>query len=605
MKPPRSEGLSETVSIAIAAAFVVAISIAVLTYVTSTSNITRQQEAEKLNKDELVLRSMLGADYVYFPSLRGVSGQGVAKLRNTGDVTVTVLKLIVYRNGTPVHDTNPSYDPARYVTLGRMEASEVYFMCPGCNPGDPVLVTVHYVPTALIDPRDPSRVEPLIRTMLFRVASFKAEVPNADIGKLCPSPVGGWLLVDYVDPVEVPIYVGRTLTRFQVEGGVKLRIGMASDQELEPTEIRVTLQDKYGNTAIGSATVSGTTPKDLTVPLTAPSPLRYPLTVTITSDRYTVLPGVWRFNVDSDVVYPDFAKLNVDRLNLLTTSMLVSVYAIDNADVSVSVQVIDCNGGVSGRSSGTLITLIPGGADYLNLQGTADLSPPAQLLRLYDVTIDYTEVTPIHTVTMTVTVTETTTATVTSTTTTTTVPSTVTTTKTSTTTATVYRTTGTSSTTTIRSATSVIWTTTTSTSTRTIYTYTTVYTATVSLSRTVITTVYTSTTTLSRTSTISSTSTVYSPTITQTLTSYSTVYTTTRTFTQTSTVGTTITRTTTVTVTITVSPGGGYLSPVTTSELRTPLDPSLLLFVSGGLGLAGMSSPFIYRTLRREGVVRR
>jgi hypothetical protein len=525
----------------------------------------------------------------------------VARLRNTGDVTVTVLKLIVYRNGTFVHDTNPNYDPNRYVTLGKMEEKEVFFMCPGCNPGDPVLVTVHYVPTELIDPRDPSRIEPLMRTMLFKVASFKAEVPGAGSVVLCPPPEN-WLFVDYVDPIETLVYQGNTLADIRVEEAVKLRISLSSDGEIEPTSISVVLTDSNGNSASGSATVSGRLPIDVVIPLAAPSPLRYPLSVSISSDRYIVLPQIWRFNVDGDVVYPDFVKLNFDNLNRLVGSVLISAYARDEAELTASINTKDCNNRDAGGGYGTM-TLIPGSSLYINLQGSADLNPPVQLLMIYDVTVDYHDVTEIVWTTVTVTVTQTTTATLTSTT-TTYVPSTVTTTITTTTTTTVYRITSTSTTTTTRSATAMSFTTTTTTSTSTTYTYTTVYTNTVYVTRTVTSTVYTSTTTLSRTATVQSTSTVFSPTVTQTITSYTTTYTTTRTLTETSTIGTTVTTTTTTTTTTTVRAGGSSVPPGTTAGSWTFTDPSLLLVLIGGFSLAGISSPIIYRALRREGMIR-
>jgi len=561
LRHPEARGISETVSIVIAAAFVVAISIAVLTFVSSSANVTRQQEVQSLNKEQLVLKSVIGADYVYFPDWRDPN-RGVARLRNTGDVTVTVLKLIVYRNGTFVHDTNPNYDPNRYVTLGKMEDKEVFFMCPGCNPGDPVLVTVHYVPTELIDPRDPSRIEPLMRTMLFKVASFKAEVPGAGSVVLCQPP-DNWLFVDYVDPIETLVYQGNTLADIRVEEAVKLRISLSrSEVEIEPTIISVFLTDSNGNSASGSATVSGRLPIDVVIPLTAPSPLRYPLSVSISSDRYTVLPQIWRFNVDSNVIYPDFVKLNFDNLNRLVGSVLISAYARDEAELTVSINTKDCNNRDAGGGFATM-TLIPGSSLYINLQGSADLNPPVQLLMIYDVTVDYHDNTEIVWTTVTVTVTQTTTATLTSTT-TEYVPSTVTTTRTTTTTTTVYRITSTSTATTTRSVTATRFTTTTTTSTSTRYTFTTVYTNTVYTTRTTTSTVYTSTTTLSGTATLQSTSTVFSPTITQTITSYTTTYTTTRTLTETSTIGTTVTTTTTTTTTTTVRAGGSSVPPVTT-----------------------------------------
>jgi hypothetical protein len=434
------------------------------------------------------------------------------------------------------------------------------------------------------------------------VASFKAEVPGAGSVVLCPPPEN-WLFVDYVDPIETLVYQGNNLADIRVEEAVKLRISLSrSEVEIEPTSISVVLTDSNGNSASGSATVSGRLPIDVVIPLAAPSPLRYPLSVSISSDRYIVLPQIWRFNVDGDVVYPDFVKLNFDNLNRLVGSVLISAYARDEAELTASINTKDCNNRDAGGGYGTM-TLIPGSSLYINLQGSADLNPPVQLLMIYDVTVDYHDVTEIVWTTVTVTVTQTTTATLTSTT-TTYVPSTVTTTITTTTTTTVYRITSTSTTTTTRSATAMSFTTTTTTSTSTTYTYTTVYTNTVYVTRTVTSTVYTSTTTLSRTATVQSTSTVFSPTVTQTITSYTTTYTTTRTLTETSTIGTTVTTTTTTTTTTTVRAGGSSVPPGTTAGSWTFTDPSLLLVLIGGFSLAGISSPIIYRALRREGMIR-
>ena len=54
MRRPEARGISETVSIAIAAAFVVAVSIAVLTFVSSSANVTRQQEIGRASCRERV-----------------------------------------------------------------------------------------------------------------------------------------------------------------------------------------------------------------------------------------------------------------------------------------------------------------------------------------------------------------------------------------------------------------------------------------------------------------------------------------------------------------------------------------------------------------------
>jgi hypothetical protein len=60
---------------------VVAIGLGMLGLLSSYSSIGRQEAVQSLNKDSLVLRSMLGADYVYFPDWRipEEAGYGVAR----------------------------------------------------------------------------------------------------------------------------------------------------------------------------------------------------------------------------------------------------------------------------------------------------------------------------------------------------------------------------------------------------------------------------------------------------------------------------------------------------------------------------------------------
>ena len=595
------KGDSDVVSTALTLSVVVAIGLGMLGLLTSYSSIARQEAVQSLNKDQLVLRSALGADYVYFPDWRlpEESGYGVARFRNVGDERITVFRIIVYRNGSLVYDSG--IDPSRYVTINVGQAAETYFRCHGCRGGDSILVTAHYLPTALIDPDSPRSIEPLIRTELFKVAAFDASVPRAGFGEACPVPEE-WIFVELVDPREtVLLEEGRLV--FTVVDEVKLRLLLASDRVLD-TSIRVSVSDGYGNSASGTIPVAGELPVEIRVPVTG-EPLRYPLTVSIESDEYTVLPRTWRFNVLGDVLAPDYAKINVDLLNKLASSFLVSAYSTDQASVRVVLRLQDCVGSYAAEGL-VFLDFDPRGEMYQVSQGSYHLNPLISILNIYEVSIDYMDMTIIEVAWVTLTTTQTTTVTATTTTTTTTTIPSTTVTSTSTSTTTTTRTVHTSTTTTTSTSTRTVTSTLSTTTTRTVRTVTatvTVITSTATATRTVTLTSYTTTSTVRVTATSTQTSTSYSPTVTitetRTTTSYTTTSTITATSTLTSTARTTVTKTTTTTTTVSRLGGDSAFPvlPVVSGIVNTGYES--LLFLGGALAASVALSPLLWRVTRR------
>ncbi len=603
MRRGSRKGDSDVVSTALTLSVVVAIGLGMLGLLSSYSSIGRQEAVQSLNKDNLVLRSILGADYVYFPDWRlpEEAGYGVARLRNVGQERITIFRIIVYRNGSLVYDSG--INPSDFVTLDLAQPAEVFFRCPGCRRGDPILVTVHYLPTALINPDDPGSIEALLRTELFKVSSFEAVRPQAGIGESCPPPPS-WIFVELVDPIESALLEDGRLI-FVVIDEVKLRLLLASDTELD-TNIEVTILDGNGNIASGNIPVSGELPLEVRVPLSGEQ-LRYPLTVSISSEDYTILPQVWRFGVEGDILFPDYAKLNVDLLNRLANSFLVSAYATDVATVQVTLTVRDC---VNSQTTGGQLVLDfdPGSELYQVSQGTYHLTPPTSILNVYEVGIDYVDITDVEVVWVTLTTTVTTTATATTTkTTTTTMPSTtrtLTSTSTGTTTRTVYTST-TTTTSTIISTSTYTSSTTTTTTVRTGTATVTSYTRTYTVTRILTSTSYTTTTTVKVTSTVTRTSTYFSPTITTTIThtttSYTTTYTVTITTTSTSTARTTVTTTTTTTTT--TSGARREAVPVLPVEAGTVNSGyEALLVLGGGVAASVGLAPLLWRLTRRLGV---
>jgi hypothetical protein len=341
---------------------------------------------------------------------------------------------------------------------------------------------------------------------------------------------------------------------------------------------------------------------EIRVPLSEQT-LRYPMTVSITSDDYTILPQIWRFDVAGDVIFPDYAKLNVDLLNRLANSFLVSAYSTDQTTVQVTLAILDC---VSSYTTGgrLLLDFDPQGVMYQVSQGTYHLNPPTSILNLYEVSIEYVDVTDVEVVWVTLTTTVTATATATTTkTTSTTVPSTtrtLTSTATTTTTRTVYTSTTTTTSTRTNTSTSTSSTTTTTTVKTREATFTS-YTSTQWVTSTRTSTSYTTTSTVRAPSSTTQTSTLYSPTatttITRTTTSYTATYTVTATATSTSTARTTVTTTTTTTTTISRAGGAVPVLPVEAETINSGYEA--LMVMGGAVAASAGLAPLLWRLARR------
>lgn len=601
----RARGDSDVVSTAIALSMVVAIGISMMILLNSRASITRQEAIEDLNREQLMLRAVLVADYAFFPdpgSGEG-AGVGVVKLRNAGDVPITVFRMIVYRNGSVVSDTG--MNPPMLINLGvESEAGRtevVRFTCGGCRAEDPILLTVHYVPTALIDPRNPASIDPLYRTMLFKVAEFKPKVPQTQANPLCAVPAN-WIFLEWVDPVEEVRRVGNEI-QVVITNVLRFRVTEASDPNLA-ADIEVVVDDGV-NQMTGTVRVSPPYPAQYTVELRGrTSTLRYPVTITFSSPSVAVRPDSWKILTNSTVLYPDYVRLNVDTLNDLVVGLLASAYATDDASATVRLEAY-CDGEATYRvsSAETALDFEVRETNYVVIQSMGYFEPTIQMAMLRVVSIDFSDVTVIVWTTVTRYVTTTTTRTVTGYTTTTLPMTTVTTINTATAFSTTTQIISTVTTTTTLTTTTVSL----NASTTTVTTRTTstmrIPSATTTTTRTTTRTTYTTTYTSTSTTITTVRTTIYSPTITTTTTRSTTIFTTTSTVKTTYTSFTATTTTTTITVTTTVR---NSAEPYSVLPLEPTHDPRILAMLLWGLGLAGIASGVLFKlNWRRYGVLLR
>ncbi len=583
---------SDILSTVIILAVVLSAGLGLWMFLSSYAGIWRQEALNKVGEQALVMRSKIGADYVYYPDkVHAGSGRGIMMLRNVGPVPVVIFRMITIRNGTVVYDTG--IDELMRLDVGQYQQYD--FMCPAsvCREGDPITVQVHYVPADLFNPEDPRLIRPDYETVLFKVASFSAVPPSFGLSSGCVIPTANWVLVEVVDPKE-------TNERGTTTDVIKLRV-LNSSALLPVIPLTVEVQDKNGVVAHGEVDVVGRLPQEVYVTLDK-SGLEPPLYVFLSSSdpELTVIPPYWSYPNDYGT-FIDYMKLRIDLENLRVDEVILSIGYYDSGNYQLEVTIYDCYGNVAAR--GFLdVTIDLGGLVVFIEQYSLVLDRPVNILDVGMILIRTRDVTPIVTVTTTTTVTETTTATTTLTTTTTipartvtstsTVPTTVTATTTqiltSTATTTVPSTTRTvtawttsthtittPSTTTTTTSTSTIlrtttsWSTTTRITTRTTTSYTTTVTTVVPRTTTVTytlssptqtVTVYSTVTVYTSTYTsrpvITVTSSINSPTITQTVSTTTTKYTTTYTYTRTITSTVTTTKTVTVTIitTTTVTP---------------------------------------------------
>ncbi len=544
----RVKGVSDIMAVVIVTSVIIMIGVGLWSFLSSYTGILRNQEVKTLGEQALVLRSNIGADYVFYPDRIYGAGSGVAAIRNAGREPVVVFRLIIINNGTVVHDTG--INEIVHVPVG--EVRPVSFRCPGCLEGDPITVQVHYMPEALFNREDPRLSQRDSQTTLFKIASFEAKPSIAGSGLSCPVVTGDWVLVELVDPKEDNIF-GQT-TDF-----VKIRVLNAS-RPLPSYDLGVSVRDRYGEEGVGSVSVTGPLPQEVYVRLNRGG-LQPPLKFEIVSENpnLTVIPFEWGFS-NSFGNFVDFTKLRINLERFLIDEIIVSSGFYESGEYEFIIDVYDCRDVLI--SSGSLRVNVTVGslAGYFE-QYSIVLRPPVNIFDIGRIVMRSVDLTPVVTVTTTLTVTETSTGTTTRT--------------VYTTTTTTVVTTTTSTSTSTRTTPS---TTTTTTTTRTIIATVTVATATSTVTRT--STSVTATSTITRSTTTTSTSTSYSPTITQTNTDTQTSYTTTRTTTSTFTRTFTATTTTTTTTTTTVTGGGGQgsMMPLAASD-RGFLSPGWWLYV--------------------------
>jgi len=535
----RDEGLSDIISTVMILGVVLAAGISAWIFLGSYAGLWRLERVEKLGGQALVLRSSIGAEYVFFPDpVYETRDRGLMMLRNTGKEPVIVFRVITINNGTVVYDTGID----ALARIGVNDRSLLVFRCPAhrCSPGDRIQVQVHYIPEQLYEAGNPALHRPDSETLLFKVETFEAVKPNYGLSGGCALPTEGWILVEVVDPKEEDIYGGTT-------DYIKIRVLRASDPR-ESYSFQVHVRDRNGVEATGTVSVSGALPQEVYVRLDRGG-LEPPLYVSFTSlmPDFTVFPPDWWFP-NSYGTFIDYLKLRVDEETWRVDELILSIGFWEGGDYMITVNVYDCNGDLIARGAARTSVVLGDLALYVN-QYSIVLDSFVNVFNIGRVVVEVTDVTPVITTTITSTVTETVTATTTTTTTTTIPAATGTVTVTSTTTSTVIRPS----------------TTTTLTITRT--GYTTVVYSTATLTRTGTTSVYTTTITSTSSVRVTSTDTIYSPTLTNTVTLTKTVYTTTKTTTRTytSTLTYTVTVTSTSTTTTTVTPprgSGAYASPI-------------------------------------------
>ncbi|MEM2237747.1 MAG: hypothetical protein QXR26_03255 [Candidatus Caldarchaeum sp.] len=520
-----NKGLSDAIGIVIVTSVILVVGIGLWSLLNSYTGVTRNEEVRRLGDQAMVLRSNIGADYVFYPDRVYGLGRGVISVRNVGREPVVVFRMLTINNGSIVSDTG-------ITELARIrpdEFREIYFSCPAdvCREGDPITVQVHYIPESLFNPSNPELSKHDSGVILFKIASFEAKPSIVSSGAACSLNADNWVIVELVDPKEDNIY-GQT-TDF-----VKIRVLNAS-AVLPSYDFNVFVNDGNGVEATGFISVTGPLPQEVYVQLDTGG-LAQPLNVRIVSATpgLAVVPVDWQFP-NSFGNYIDYTKLRIDLTRYRLDEVILSSGFYENGLYEFIVEIYDCRGVLI--SSGRLAVNVTVGslAGYFE-QYSIVLSPPVNIFDIGFIRVRSVDLTPVVTVTATVTQTSTVTST-----TTTTVLTTVTTTETTTTTTT------TTSTRTIP--------TTTVTTTRTITRTATVTSSTATLSVTRTTTSFTYTSTITRSTTTTFVSTSYSPTITLTQTSTQTSYTTTRTTTSTST--SILTQTTTVTTTTTTTVTGG------------------------------------------------
>jgi len=358
----RSEGISELLSILLLAGIIIGIGIMVWGICSGYATVERMKADQELNKNLLVLRSMISADYVMYPG-------GVAILRNVGKEPVVIIRLIAIKNGERVWDSGIGYwgelDVGNTGTFG--------FSCPGCGNDDTITLQVHYMPRDLFDPANPILIDPTTKTILFRVASFTSEKVESPSGAWCVTPSGNWSWIDFVDPFEAGAPAG-TLTKW-----LKLRLPKDSLEEREhfnaiTIRIRTSSESRQRSATV---TVMSENETDQWVDANFQN-LKYPITIEITAETpgWTIVQREWYLDAiyrhswwgSRISSYVDLVKLFWDTFNYRVYQVFAKVYHDQDGVYKVTARLIcktDSGSTVVGEGSLTREVDVPwGGAAY-------------------------------------------------------------------------------------------------------------------------------------------------------------------------------------------------------------------------------------------------
>jgi len=322
----------------------------------------RAKAGEELNKDLLVLRSMISADYVMYPG-------GVAILRNVGEEPVVIIRLVTIKNGEKVWDSGIGY----WGELDVGDTGRFAFSCPGCGNDDVVTLQVHYMPRQLFDPANPTLIDPTTATILFRVASFTSEEVKSASSVWCVTPPGNWSWIDFMDPFEAGSPAG-TLTKW-----LKLRLPRDSIEEREYSNM-ITVKIKTTSKSrqrLAVVTVISENETDQWVDANFQN-LKYPITIEITSEtpgwsivqREWYLDAIYRHSWWGSRIssYVDLVKLFWDTFNYRVYQVFAKVYHDRDGVYKVTAKLIcetDSGSIVVGEGSLMREVDVPwGGASY-------------------------------------------------------------------------------------------------------------------------------------------------------------------------------------------------------------------------------------------------